>query len=131
MDRFDDAVAEAEGYERNFAERSMIRRQVKVRMSGNKCKEGKTRGRIILEGKWWLLGDTREPPKKPPGIFHVELKELAGILEAKKELKSCTLYARRKVGMQRTFKLPFMHTTCTHIGCFDNTDKWGYRCHLL
>ena len=97
-------------------------------MCGIKYKEGKTRGRIIVEGKWWLLGDTREPPRKPPGIFHVELKELAGIMEAKRTQK---LYARRKVGMQRTFKLPFMHTICTHIGCFDNTDKWGYRCHLL
>ena len=57
-------------------------------MCGIKYKEGKTRGRIIVEGKWWLLGDTREPPRKPPGIFHVELEELAGIMEAKKNSKA-------------------------------------------
>ena len=27
-------------------------------------------------------------PKTPPGIFHVELKELAGIVEAKKNSKA-------------------------------------------
>ena len=26
--------------------------------------------------------------------------------------------------MQTTFKLPFMHIICTHMGCDDDTDKW-------
>ena len=47
-------------------------------------KKERRRGRINCRGKkWWLLGDTREPPKNHPEIFHNELKELAGILEAK------------------------------------------------
>ena len=47
-------------------------------------KKERQRGRINCRGKkWWLLGDTREPPKNHPGIFHSELKELAGIWEAK------------------------------------------------
>ena len=96
--------------------------RVRVRMCGNKYKEGKDEGENYCRGKkWWLLGDTREPPKKPPGIFHNELKELAGIMEAKEVKKAVR---SKKVGMQTTFKLPFMHTICTHLGCLDNTDKW-------
>lgn len=63
-------------------------------MSRNKYKDGKTRGRIVVEGKSGGCLVTRgNHPEKPPGIFHVELKELAGMMEAKRTQK---LYARRK-----------------------------------
>lgn len=55
---------------------------------GISIKKEKTRGRIIVEGKWWLLGDTREPPKKPPGIFHVELRRIGGHYGGKKNSKA-------------------------------------------
>ena len=98
-------------------------------MCGNKYKEGRDEGENYCSRENGGFLVTRgNHPKTPPGIFHVELKELAGIMEAKRTQK---LYVRRKVGMQRTFKLPFMHTLCTHIECFDNTNKWGYHCHLL
>ena len=67
-------------------------------MGGNKYKEGKTRGRLLSreEGKkWWLRGDTREPPKKPPGIFHRELKELASNMEVKELKNSRTMEESR------------------------------------
>lgn len=92
MDRFDDAGTDAERCERILCGTGLIRMQVRVRVCGNKYKEEKKKrrkdeGENYCRGKkWWLLGDTREPPKKPPGIFHSELTELASIIEAK-ELK--------------------------------------------
>ena len=92
MDRFDDAGTDAERCERILCGTGLIRMQVRVRVCGNKYKEEKKKrrkdeGENYCRGKkWWLRGDTREPPKKPPGIFHSELTELASIIEAK-ELK--------------------------------------------
>ena len=56
---------------------------------GNKYKAGKRRGGELLsrERNGGFLVTRGNHPKKPPGIFHSELKELAAIMEAK-ELKS-------------------------------------------
>ena len=79
----------------------LIRMQVRVRVCGNKYKEEKKKrrkdeGEKYCRGKkWWLLGDTREPPKKPPGIFHSELKRIGEHQGGKRTQKSRTIEESR------------------------------------